>query len=109
KSTMFNLIPRFYDPTSGCIRVDGHDLRDIQQDSLRQHVGIVPQETLLFGGTILENIQYGRLDATQAEVVAAAEAANAHEFISALPDGYDTIVGERGIRLSGGQRQRVAI
>jgi subfamily B ATP-binding cassette protein MsbA len=109
KSTMFNLIPRFYDPMSGVIRIDDHDLRDVQQASLREHIGIVPQETLLFGGTILENIQYGRLGATQAEVIAAAKAANAHDFIEALPQGYATIVGERGVRLSGGQRQRVAI
>lgn len=109
KSTIFNLIPRFYDPTKGTLQVDGHDLRDIQQDSLREHIGIVPQETLLFGGTILENIHYGRLNATQDEVIAAAKAANAHDFIVELPDGYDTIVGERGVRLSGGQRQRVAI
>lgn len=109
KSTIFNLIPRFYDPTSGVIRIDDHDLRDVQQASLREHIGIVPQETLLFGGTILENIQYGRLGANQAEVVAAAKAANAHDFIEALPQGYATIVGERGVRLSGGQRQRVAI
>ena len=109
KSTMFNLIPRFYDPTDGSLRVDGRDLRDVQQASLREHIGIVPQETLLFGGTILENIQYGRLGATQAEVIAAAQAANAHEFIEELTNGYETIVGERGIRLSGGQRQRVAI
>jgi subfamily B ATP-binding cassette protein MsbA len=109
KSTIFNLIPRFYDPTKGTIAVDGYDLRDIQQNSLREHIGIVPQETLLFGGTILENIHYGRLNATQDEVIAAAKAANAHDFISELPNGYDTIVGERGVRLSGGQRQRVAI
>ncbi|MBC6935301.1 MAG: ATP-binding cassette domain-containing protein [Chloroflexi bacterium] len=109
KSTIFNLIPRFYDPTGGSIKVDGQDLRTITQASLRQQIGIVPQETLLFGGTIRENIRYGRLDATEAEIIAAAQAANAHDFIIQLPDGYDTIVGERGIRLSGGQRQRVAI
>ncbi len=109
KSTMFNLIPRFYDPSDGSIRVDGHDLRDVQQSSLREHIGIVPQETLLFGGTILENIQYGRLQASKDELIAAAQAANAHQFIEELPMGYDTIVGERGVRLSGGQRQRVAI
>ncbi len=109
KSTIFNLIPRFYDPTGGSIKVDGQDLRTITQASLRQQIGIVPQETLLFGGTIRENIRYGRLDATEAEIITAAQAANAHDFIVQLPDGYDTIVGERGIRLSGGQRQRVAI
>ncbi len=109
KSTMFNLIPRFYDPTSGVIRLDGIDLRDLTQKSLREQIGLVPQETLLFGGTILENIRYGRLDATEEEIIEAAKAANAHEFIESLPDGYNTIVGERGVRLSGGQRQRVSI
>lgn len=109
KSTMFNLIPRFYDPTSGTLRIDGSDLRDVTKRSLRDQIGIVPQETLLFGGSIAENIRYGRLDATDKEVIEAAKAANAHEFISEMPDGYDTIVGERGMRLSGGQRQRVAI
>jgi subfamily B ATP-binding cassette protein MsbA len=109
KSTMFNLIPRFYDVTSGSLRIDGQDVRHVTQASLRQQIGIVPQETLLFGGTIHENIRYGRLDATDAEIVEAAKAANAHEFIMQLPDQYETIVGERGVRLSGGQRQRVAI
>jgi subfamily B ATP-binding cassette protein MsbA len=109
KSTMFNLIPRFYDPTDGVMKVDGVDLRTVTQRSLREQIGIVPQETLLFGGTIRENILYGRLNATQDEIVEAAKAANAHDFIVDLPDGYETIVGERGIRLSGGQRQRVAI
>lgn len=109
KSTIFNLIPRFYDVTAGAITVDGHNLRDVTQASLRQHIGIVPQETLLFGGTIRENILYGNLDATEDEMIAAAESANAHSFITELPHGYETIVGERGIKLSGGQRQRVAI
>lgn len=109
KSTVFNLIPRFYDVTDGRLRVDGYDVRALTQASLRAHIGIVPQETLLFGGTIRENIRYGRLDASEAEIVAAAQAANAHEFILEMPDGYDTVVGERGVRLSGGQRQRVAI
>lgn len=109
KSTLFNLIPRFYDPVAGEVSVDGIPLQSVTQASLRQHIGIVPQETLLFGGSIYENIRYGRLDASEDEVFAAAEAANAHEFISGLPDGYQTIVGERGVRLSGGQRQRVAI
>ena len=109
KSTMFNLIPRFYDVTEGRLCVDGRDVRALTQASLRAHIGIVPQETLLFGGTIRENIRYGRLDASEAEIVAAAQAANAHDFIVQMPDGYDTIVGERGVRLSGGQRQRVAI
>ncbi len=109
KSTIFNLIPRFYDVTGGAVRVDGHDVRAVTQASLREQIGIVPQETLLFGGTIRENIRYGRLDASEDDLVAAAQAANAHGFITELPDGYDTLVGERGIRLSGGQRQRVAI
>jgi ATP-binding cassette, subfamily B, bacterial MsbA len=109
KSTIFNLIPRFYDPSGGQICIDGVALKAVTQASLRQQIGIVPQETLLFGGTIRENIRYGRLDASDAELEAAARAANAHDFIMELPDKYETIVGERGIRLSGGQRQRVAI
>ncbi|NLX09522.1 MAG: ATP-binding cassette domain-containing protein [Chloroflexi bacterium] len=109
KSTMFNLIPRFYDVTGGTLRIDGFDVRQLTQDSLRAQIGIVPQETLLFGGTIRENILYGRLDATEDELIAAARAANAHDFIMGLPRQYETLVGERGIRLSGGQRQRVAI
>ena len=109
KSTIFNLIPRFYDPTEGSIRLDGHDLRSVTQHSLREQIGIVPQETILFGGTIRENILYGRLDATEEEMIEAADAANAHEFIMAFPKQYETIVGERGMNLSGGQRQRVAI
>ncbi len=109
KSTVLNLISRFYDPGSGAIRVDGHDLRSVTQASLHDQVGIVPQDTLLFGGTIRENILYGRLDATDDEVIAAARAANAHEFILGFPKGYETVVGERGLNLSGGQRQRIAI
>jgi subfamily B ATP-binding cassette protein MsbA len=109
KSTIFNLIPRFYDPTGGTIHLDGQDLRRVTQHSLREQIGIVPQETILFGGTIRENILYGRLDATDDELVAAARAANAHEFIMGFPDQYETVVGERGMNLSGGQRQRVAI
>jgi subfamily B ATP-binding cassette protein MsbA len=109
KSTIFNLIPRFYDPTEGRICIDGHDLRSVTQDSLRARIAIVPQETLLFGGTIRDNILYGRLDASEDEMIAAARAANAHEFITQFPDGYESRVGERGGNLSGGQRQRVAI
>ena len=109
KSTLFNLIPRFYDLDSGSIRVDGHDIRHVTQSSLRRQIGIVPQETLLFGGSIRDNIRYGRLEASEDELIAAAVSANAHGFISELPQGYDTVVGERGMKLSGGQRQRVAI
>ncbi len=109
KTTLFNLIPRFYDPTAGAVRVDGHDLRDLTLGSLRGAIGIVPQETQLFSGTVRENLRYGRLDASDTEIEAAARAANAADFIEKLPDGYDTRVGERGVKLSGGQRQRVAI
>src|SRR5215216_5245944 len=109
KSTIFNLIPRFYDPTAGSIKLDGYDLRSVTQNSLREQIGIVPQETILFGGSIRENILYGRLDATEEEMIEAAQAANAHAFIMAFPKQYDTIVGERGLNLSGGQRQRIAI
>ena len=109
KSTIFNLIPRFYDPTSGVIRIDGQNLRSVTQTSLRAQMAIVPQETILFGGTIRENILYGRLDATEEELIAAAHAANAHEFIMAFPKQYETVVGERGANLSGGQRQRISI
>jgi subfamily B ATP-binding cassette protein MsbA len=109
KSTIFNLIPRFYDPTEGVVRLDGHDLRDLTQASLRAQIGIVPQEVLLFSGTIYENIRYGLLDANREAIIEAAKAANAHDFIMDLPDQYETIVGERGVKLSGGQRQRVSI
>jgi subfamily B ATP-binding cassette protein MsbA len=109
KSTLFNLIPRFYDPASGCVRMDGHDLRTVTQESLRAQMAMVPQETILFGGTIRENILYGRLGATEADMIAAAQAANAHGFIKDFPLQYETVVGERGARLSGGQRQRIAV
>jgi ATP-binding cassette, subfamily B, bacterial MsbA len=109
KSTLFNLIPRFYDPTHGTITIDGVDIRTVTQQSLRAQIGLVPQETILFGGTIRENIAYGRLEATEAEIVDAAKAANAHSFIMEAPKGYETVVGERGVKLSGGQRQRLAI
>jgi subfamily B ATP-binding cassette protein MsbA len=109
KSTLFNLIPRFYDPTQGSICVDGRDLRQVTLESLRAQIGIVPQETHLFSGTVRENLRYGKLDATDEELVEAARAANAEEFIARLPQGYDTLVGEKGVKLSGGQRQRVAI
>ena len=109
KSTVANLIPRFYDVTGGSITIDGHDVRDVTTDSLRTQIGLVPQETVLFSATVRENIRYGRLDATDAEIEAAARDANAHDFIMALPEGYDTEIGERGATLSGGQRQRIAI
>ncbi len=109
KSSIINLIPRFYDVTSGRVLVDGHDVREITLDSLRKQVGIVLQETSLFSGSIRENIAYGRPDADFAQIRAAAEAAQATEFIDELPDGYDTLVGERGVGLSGGQKQRIAI
>ncbi|AKH17754.1 ABC transporter ATP-binding protein [Deinococcus soli (ex Cha et al. 2016)] len=109
KTTLVNLIPRFWDVTGGTLRVDGRDVRDYALADLRAQVGLVPQETLLFSGSIRENILYGRPGARPDEVEAAARAANAHEFITAFPQGYDTVVGERGVKLSGGQRQRVAI
>lgn len=109
KSTLLKLIPRFYDVTSGAVIVNGRDVRDYTLRSLREAVAIVSQEVFLFGTTVLENIRYGRLDASDDEVRAAARAANAHEFIERLPEGYETQVGERGVRLSGGQRQRIAI
>src|SRR5579859_4836828 len=109
KSTLFNLIPRFYDPPEGRVLIDDQDLRSLTQQSIRAQIGVVPQETLLFGGSVRENIAYGRLDASEAEIIAAAKAANIHDFVVGLPDGYSTIVGERGIKLSGGERQRVAI
>ncbi|HHV94801.1 MAG TPA: ABC transporter ATP-binding protein [Firmicutes bacterium] len=109
KSTLVNLIPRFYDVTAGRITIDGYDIRDVTLASLRRQIGIVMQETFLFSTSIRENIAYGRPDASPAEVEAAARAAAAHKFIMELPEGYDTVVGERGVGLSGGQRQRVAI
>lgn len=109
KTTLVNLIARFYDPTEGTVMVDGVDLRGVTLRSLRSQIGLVPQETVLFAGTIRENIAYARPDASLDEVVAAARAANAHEFIAALPDGYETRLGDDGLQLSGGQRQRLAI
>ena len=109
KTTLADLVPRFYDPTSGAVRIDGYDIRTVTLESLRGQIGIVPQETLLFSGPIRDNIAYGRREATEEEVRAAARAANAANFIEALPNGYDTWVGERGATLSGGQRQRIAI
>ena len=109
KSTLSSLIPRFYDPTAGAVRVDGRDLREVTLASLRSQIGVVLQDALIFSGTVRENIAYERPDAPLEEVIAAARAAQAEEFISQLPNGYDTVVGERGIGLSGGQRQRLAI
>ncbi len=109
KTTLVNLLHRFYDPVSGWIEIDGQDIRKVQVESLYRQIGLVPQETILFGGTIRENILYGKLDATQDELISAARSANAHDFIVSFPKGYDTIVGEKGINLSGGQRQRIAI
>ena len=109
KSTVASLLPRFYDVTEGAIFVDGHDVRDVTLASLREQVGIVPQETNLFNDTVYNNILYGRLDATRDEVIAAAKAANADEFIQQLPKGYNTQLGDRGVNISGGQRQRISI
>lgn len=109
KSTIASLLPRFYDVTNGSIVIDGMDIRNVTLNSLREQVGIVPQETLLFNGSVYDNILYGRLDATKEEVEAAAKAANAHDFIMGLPEGYDTMLGDRGVNISGGQRQRISI
>jgi ATP-binding cassette subfamily B protein len=109
KSTVVNLIPRFYDVTAGRITIDGHDVRDLTLASLRKSIGIVQQDVFLFIGTIRENIAFGRPDATQEEIIAAARAARIHDFIQSLPQGYDEWVGERGVTLSGGQKQRIAI
>ncbi|TCS80484.1 ABC transporter ATP-binding protein [Pectinatus cerevisiiphilus] len=109
KTTIVNLIPRFYDVTEGAVCIDDMDVRDVKISSLREQIGIVPQETMLFSDTIMHNIRYGRLDATDEEVITAAKAANAHNFILELRNGYETQIGERGVTLSGGQRQRIAI
>jgi ATP-binding cassette subfamily B protein len=109
KSTLSRLLYRFYEVNSGSITIDGQDLRDITQHSLRHAIGIVPQDTVLFNDTIEYNIAYGRPGASKDEIIAAARAASIHDFIASLPDGYDTMVGERGLKLSGGEKQRVAI
>jgi ATP-binding cassette, subfamily B, bacterial len=109
KTTIMQLVPRFYDPQEGRITLDGHDLRDLTLESLRASIGIVAQETYLFHTTIGENLRYGRPDATEAELIAACRAANIYDFINGLPERFDTVVGERGLKLSGGERQRVAI
>jgi len=109
KSTLVSLIPRFYDVSSGSITLDGHDIRDLTLESLRRQISIVLQDVFLFHGTVRENILFGRPDATEYDAIAAAKVANAHDFITALPDGYDTFIGERGVKLSGGQKQRLSI
>jgi subfamily B ATP-binding cassette protein MsbA len=109
KTTIISLIPRFYDPSAGRILIDGRDIRSFTQKSLRRQISFVLQETVLFHAPLWHNIAYGKPDATRSEILRAAELANAHEFIEKMPDGYDTIVGERGVTLSGGQRQRIAI
>mgnify|MGYP005836064239 CR=1 FL=1 len=109
KSSLVHLVPRFYDVTAGRVTLDGIDVREIRQAALRRHIAVALQETVLFSGTIRENIAYGRPDASEQEIVAAAQAAQAHEFIMSFPDGYDTMVGQRGVNLSGGQKQRLAI
>ena len=109
KTTLCSLIPRFYDVTDGRILVDGQDIRKVTLKSLRDQIGMVQQDVYLFAGTIMENIRYGKPDATEAEVIEAAKNANAHEFIMSFPDGYETDIGQRGIKLSGGQKQRLSI
>jgi ATP-binding cassette, subfamily B, bacterial MsbA len=109
KSTLVNLIPRFFDVTSGAIKIDGHDIRDVTLASLRAQIGVVTQETILFNDTVRNNVAYGQPHVTEEAVIEAAKAALAHDFILRLPDGYDTMIGERGLRLSGGERQRIAI
>ena len=109
KSTVVSLIPRFYDPSTGTVRVDSVDIREYTLEGLRKHIGFVLQETVLFRGTVAENIAYGRPNATREEIVEAAKLANADEFIQRMPQGYGTLVGERGLTLSGGQRQRIGI
>jgi ATP-binding cassette, subfamily B, bacterial MsbA len=109
KSTLVNLIPRFYDPHRGTVKIDGIDVRDLSLESLREKIGLVTQETLLFNDTVKANLSYGHVDADAKKLVQAAEAANAHNFIKDFPNGYDTVIGERGVKISGGQRQRIAI
>jgi subfamily B ATP-binding cassette protein MsbA len=109
KSTLVNLVPRFYDVTQGAVRIDGQDVRDVTIRSLRDHIGMVLQDSILFSGTLRENIMYGRRNATEAEMRRAAEMAHVDQFVQEFPKGYDTVVGERGLTLSGGQKQRVSI
>jgi ABC-type multidrug transport system fused ATPase/permease subunit len=109
KSTILNLLLRFYDPAEGEVLLDGRDIRSVKRESFRRHVALVQQESFLFNDSVLDNIRYGHSDAKMEQVIAAATAANAHEFIEHLPNGYETKVGERGVRLSGGQKQRISI
>jgi ATP-binding cassette subfamily B (MDR/TAP) protein 7 len=109
KSTVFRLLYRFYDPSSGKITIDGQDIMDVQLSSLRQAIGVVPQDTPMFHSDILHNIRYGRMDASDEEVMEAAKKANVHNTIARLPDGYKTKVGERGLMISGGEKQRLAV
>ena len=109
KTTLCSLIPRFYDVTSGSVRIDGYDVRDVTLKSLRENIGIVQQDVYLFAGTVMDNILYGRPGASREEVIEAAKSANAHGFIMELPQGYDTDIGQRGVKLSGGQKQRLSI
>ena len=109
KTTLCHLIPRFYEIDSGAIKIDGQDIRGLTRLSLRRNIGMVAQDVFLFTGTIRENIAYGKLDATDAEIYDAAKKANIHDYIMTLPDGYDTYIGERGVKLSGGQKQRISI
>jgi subfamily B ATP-binding cassette protein MsbA len=109
KTTIISLIPRFYDPSAGLVRIDGYDVRRFKQKSLRQQMSFVLQETVLFHGPVWKNIAYGKPEASRFEILRASELANAHEFIEKMPDGYNTVIGERGATLSGGQRQRIAI
>ena len=109
KTTLCSLIPRFYDVTEGRVLLDGEDIRNLKLQSLRNHIGIVQQDVYLFAGTVMENIRYGKPEASDEEVIRAAKAANAHEFIMELENGYDTDIGQRGVKLSGGQKQRLSI
>ena len=109
KSTLCSLIPRFYDVTGGAVRIDGKDIREMTIKSLRRNIGVVQQDVYLFFGTVMDNIRYGKPDATEEEVIAAAKQANAHDFIMSLPEGYNTDIGQRGVKLSGGQKQRLSI
>ena len=109
KTTLCSLIPRFYEVSEGTITLDGINIKDIKMSSLRKNVGVVQQDVYLFAGTVLDNIRYGKPDASKEEIIEAAKKANAHDFIMGLPDGYDTDIGQRGVKLSGGQKQRLSI